>query len=103
MKKDIKYIEKKIIPILKRNDVEFAAIFGSRARGESRPDSDLDIIIRYDQSKRKSLFDFIGLERRLKEALGIKVDLGTEDGLHPMIHPEVKKDLKVLYGQRQAI
>ena len=100
---DLKYIEKRIIPILKRNDVEFAAIFGSRARGEARSDSDLDIIIRYNEFKRKSLFDLIGLEQELGDTLGIKVDLGTEGSLHPLVKPNVEKDLKVLYGQRHAV
>ncbi len=101
MPDNLKYIEKKIIPILKRNDVEFAAIFGSRARGEGRPDSDLDIIVRF--GKPKSLWDLIGVEQEIEDSLGIKVDLGTEGSLHPLVQPNVEKDLKVIYGQRQFV
>jgi uncharacterized protein len=98
---DIKGIEKKITPILKRNDVEFAGVFGSYARGEAKENSDIDIIVRF--SAPKGFFGLIGLERELSETLGIKVDLGTEGTVHPLIVPDVKKDLKVIYGQRQAI
>lgn len=94
-------LKEKILPILKRNDVEFAAIFGSRARGEGRPDSDLDMIVRF--SVPKSLWELVGLEQELEDVLKMKVDLGTENSLHPLIRPEVKKNLKVLYGQRHTI
>ncbi len=101
MPDDIKYIEKKIIPILKRNDVEFAAIFGSRARGEAGSDSDLDVLVRF--SVPIGLYDFIGLEQDLSEVLKAKVDLVSEESVHPYIKENVAKDLKILYGKRQYL
>ena len=98
---DIDDIENKITPILKRNDVEFAGLFGSRVRGEEKPDSDVDILIRY--SVPKGLFETIGLQQQLSEILKTKVDLVSEKYLHPYIKPNVKKDLKVLYGKRRYI
>lgn len=97
----IEEVKEKIAPLLKRNDVEFAGIFGSYAREENRPDSDLDVLVRF--SKPKSLFDLVGLEMELSDKLGRKVDVVTEKYLHPYLHPQVSKDLKVLYGQRQYI
>lgn len=88
-------------PILKKYGVEFAGIFGSFARGENRPDSDLDILVRF--SKPRSLFDLVGLELELSERLDRKVDVITEKYLHPYLHSQVSKDLKVLYGQRQYL
>ena len=52
---DIKKIEKKIIPILKKNSIVRAGIFGSYARGEQKKKSDIDILIQV--RKRKSHFE----------------------------------------------
>lgn len=92
-------IRKIAIPILQKHDVEFAGVFGSYARGEAKPESDVDIVIRYRDDNKKSLLDIIGLQNDLAAAIGAKIDLGTEDSIHPYIKESVKKDLKVLYGQ----
>lgn len=97
----IEEIKSRAAPILEKCGVEFAGIFGSFARGENKPDSDLDILVRF--SKPKSLFDLVGLEMELSKRLDRKVDLITEKYLHPYLRPQVLKDLKVLYGQRQYL
>ena len=66
-------------------------IFGSVARGEARPDSDLDILVNFTNTY--TLFDLIELEGKLSEALDRKIDLVTEPSLHPSIRPYVEKDL----------
>ncbi len=91
-------ITQKIIPTLQANDVEFAGVFGSAARGEGREDSDVDIVVRF--SKRKGLIGLIGLERQISEALGKKAQVLTEQAIHPYIQKNVLKDLKIIYGQR---
>lgn len=101
MIKDLLKLKKKIVPVLKRNDVEFAGIFGSYARGNTRKGSDIDLIVRFGRPK--SLYDLIGLERKLSRFLGARVDLGTESGIHPHIKSQIKKDLKVIYGQRRTL
>lgn len=88
-----------IIPILKQNDVEFAAVFGSRARGDAREDSDVDILIRY--KKTPGFFKFIHLERELSQLLNAKVDLVTEPSLNTRLRPYVLKDLQVIYGEKK--
>jgi len=98
---NLKMIQQTIVPILKRNGVEFAAIFGSRARAEEKKESDIDILIRF--ASPKSLLHNIALEQELSGALGIKVDLVSEKYLHPYIRSNVAKDLAVVYGQRQYI
>lgn len=90
-------VKKKILPILNRNDVEFAGIFGSYARGEADIDSDVDILIRFKTPK--SLLDIIGLELELSDSLNRKVDLVTEAALCPHIQKNVLKDLQSIYGQ----
>ena len=96
-------LEKKISPILKSNDVEFAGVFGSYARGEQKDSSDIDIVVRFSPKKQIGLIGFVGLERILSEALNRKVDLFTETSVDKYIRDEVAKDLKILYGQRQGI
>jgi predicted nucleotidyltransferase len=87
----------KIESVLKKHDVSFAGVFGSRARGEERADSDVDLLVRFN--KQKGLFELAGLERDLAESLNLKVDLVTEGGLSPLLKSEVMKDLQPIYGQ----
>lgn len=98
MNKNIKLIKNKAIPILKSNNVEFAGVFGSYARGEESKESDLDLLIRF--ARPKSLFDLVRLERVLSRHLGRKVDVVTEKALSPYIKKYVISDLKIIYGKR---
>jgi len=87
--------QKKIIfSILKPYGPVKVWIFGSYARNENKPDSDLDLMVKLE--KRINLLDFIGIEQELSEALGIKVDLMSEGSLDPLIKPYVEKDIKPL-------
>ena len=91
-------ITQKITPILKKHDVSFVGLFGSRARGDERIDSDLDLLVRF--RKPKGFFDLVGLEHDLSKTLDVNVDVVTEGALHPILKAEVFKDLQPLYGQR---
>lgn len=73
MSQDLQAIKQTIVPILKEEGVTRSSIFGSTARGDNRPDSDIDILV--DYPKGKSLFDFVGLKLKLEDALNKKVDL----------------------------
>lgn len=92
-------IRNKITSILKSRGAEYVAVFGSVARNEARPDSDIDVLVRFNQDI--SLLDHIGIAYELEDAIGQKVDLITERSLSKFVIPNVKKDLKVLYGQGQ--
>lgn len=61
-------IKKKISPILKKNGVKRAAVFGSYARGEEKKRSDVDILIEYRYDN-KSLLDLSGLHIELEKKL----------------------------------
>jgi predicted nucleotidyltransferase len=63
--------------------VERIGVFGSYARGEAGPASDVDILVEFDGPI--DLFKFVELERLLTEALGIKVDLVSRKALKPFI------------------
>jgi len=59
-------------------------VFGSRLRGNARPDSDLDVLVEFDD-RPLSLLKFIEIENRLTDLLGIKVDLVEKKALKPLI------------------
>ncbi len=92
----IQELKSRVEPILKANGVEYAAVFGSAARGTARSNSDVDLLIRYKKSP--GLIKHIGLAYTLQDQLQKKVDLITERSLRQEMAPFVKKDLKILYG-----
>jgi predicted nucleotidyltransferase len=65
-------------------------IFGSVARGDAGPDSDLDVLV--DMEPGRSLFDMGGLLTDLQELLGCPVDIVTEKGLRERIRDCVLKE-----------
>ena len=89
-------IFKKVVSILTRYRVKKIAVFGSYARGEAKPESDVDILVKF--SERKSLLDLVGIEQELSEALGVKADLLTEKSISPYRIDRIKSEMKVIYG-----
>ncbi len=87
----ISEIKKKITPILKRNKVSRAGIFGSYARGEQKINSDIDILIEVKE-KKFSLMDLIQIEMEIKEVLNKKIDLMTYRGMNPLLKKSILED-----------
>jgi predicted nucleotidyltransferase len=69
-------------------------VFGSVARGEDRPDSDIDFLVNLEAGR--SLMDLARLLRELQSLLGRNVDVVTEAGLRPRIRPQVLKDARAI-------
>jgi uncharacterized protein len=65
---------------IRRHGITSLAIFGSRARGEERPDSDLDVLVAYDPRQPFTLYDLVRVERLLEELTGLDVHVSTHDG-----------------------
>ncbi len=65
-------------------------LFGSAARGEERPESDIDLLVEFDPGR--SLLDLIGLENDLSDALGRKVDVVTLAGAKPRVRAAALRD-----------
>jgi hypothetical protein len=74
---------------LKSAGVASMFLFGSTARGEARPDSDVDLFIDY-ADPRFSLVELVRLKRRIEEFLGVTADVMTRDSLHPMLRQRIE-------------
>jgi predicted nucleotidyltransferase len=66
-------------------------LFGSAARDEAGPRSDLDLFLDYDPQKKFSLVDLADIKLFLEDRLGIVVDITTRDSLHPMLRPMIEQ------------
>jgi predicted nucleotidyltransferase len=66
-------------------------VYGSRARADDRPESDLDVFVDYDPDSDFSIVELAGIKRLLESALSIDVHITTRDGLSPMFREEVEK------------
>jgi len=87
---EIERIKKVVLPILKKNGVTKAGIFGSYARGEQKKESDIDILIKL--SDEASLLDFVGLKIDLEKALHRKTDLVEYNAIKPLIRKGVLEE-----------
>nr|AAU82272.1 nucleotidyltransferase [uncultured archaeon GZfos12E2] len=92
-------IKEKILPILKKYGIKKAALFGSFARGEQKPDSDIDILVKFKDRENKTLLDLVGLELELVDVLNRKVDVLTYNSLHPLLKDYILKEQVVFYEE----
>lgn len=73
--------------IVARHHGRSIALFGSVARGDERPDSDLDFLVELAPGARP--FEILAIGAELEEVLGVKVDVGTSGSLRPHLRDEV--------------
>jgi uncharacterized protein len=81
-----------LLPELRRNySVQSLALFGSYAKHTARPESDIDILVEFDQTP--SLLRLIALEQYLGDLLGRRVDLVMRRALRPEIGQKILPDI----------
>lgn len=83
--------------VCRANDIDYLALFGSVARGEATPESDIDLLVHF--SRRKSLLDLVRVEREIAEVLGRDVDLLTEASISPHLREQILRETQVLYEE----
>ena len=83
---------KKLQSLAKKYGIRSLDVFGSRARGDARKNSDIDLLVTF--RKPIGLFQFVRIQREISEELGMKVDLVTRNSLNRHVKPYVLRDLK---------
>ena len=85
-----------IVTLLKRYGATRISLFGSYARGENHPDSDIDVLVEFKETI--TLIDLSHIIILVKEETGLKLDVVTKNALSPYLAPYIEKDLQVLYS-----
>jgi predicted nucleotidyltransferase len=90
--------EVQLTEICRRYRVRELSVFGSAARGEMRPDSDIDMLVEFLPDAQVDLVDHAGLMLDLAQLLGRKVDLVSKKGLKPLIRASVLAQARRVYA-----
>ena len=77
---------------LRRRGVRHAALFGSVARGEAGPRSDIDILIELDAQVPIGVFDYVAITQFLADLFPVQVDVANRGGLKPLVRSRVERD-----------
>jgi uncharacterized protein len=95
---DLEVDEAQLADLCRRYQVRELSVFGSAARGETRPDSDIDLLVEFLPVANIGLIEHAGLMLDLTRLLGKKVDLVSKNGLKPRIRASVLADARSLYA-----
>lgn len=92
-------LAERVIATLRAHEAELRAagiarlaLFGSVARGDDGPDSDVNLAAEFDPQARMDLFRLVALERRIAELLGRRVDLLPEPVEKPRLRANIERD-----------
>ncbi|HTT84564.1 MAG TPA: nucleotidyltransferase family protein [Rhizomicrobium sp.] len=78
---------------LRARGILHAAVFGSVARGDARPDSDIDLLVDLEPDKPSGIFEYVRLQHDVAALFGRNVDLVERQALKPLIREEASRDL----------
>lgn len=87
----IRILRQHLSEIREKYSVSYLGVFGSYVRGEQTTDSDLDVLVEFDETP--GLLKYIELEYYLSDLLGVKVDLVTRTGLKPNIGKHILNEV----------
>ena len=89
----------KVDDICGKHGINYLGVFGSTARGENKEDSDVDLLVKFDDASKIGLFELDEVQRELEMRYGRKVDLVTK--MNKYIEPEAVKDLHTVYEKKK--
>jgi hypothetical protein len=90
--------EGEIAELCRRYRVKELSLFGSAARGDMGPDSDIDLLVEFLPEANVSLLRHSSAERELSELLGRKVDLVSKRALREPLRREIIPQARLLYA-----
>jgi len=77
---------------LRQRGVLHAGLFGSLARGEAKPTSDIDILIELEPDAPIGLFEYVGITQYLSDLFPTRMDVANRRRLRPQVRPNVERD-----------
>ena len=94
---DIEVPEEQLEALCKKYGVKELALFGSRARGDHRENSDIDLLVEFLPDAVIGLIRYASLQQELVKLFRVKVDLVSKKGLKPIVGDEVLPEAKPFY------
>ncbi len=79
-------------PHLRSKGVTHAAVFGSVARGEHGPDSDIDIMVEINPDAHMGVFGYVAIVNTIEDMFPTRVDVSNKECLRPHVRPSAERD-----------
>ena len=87
----------KLIEFCRRNHIRKLSVFGSALQGQLKPDSDIDLLVEFEENHTPGLFTIVRMEMELARMLGRKADLRTPEDLSQYFRDEVIRNAELQY------
>jgi len=84
--------------VCKNQDIIYLGLFGSQVKGEGEKDSDVDLLVDFNETK--SYFQLARLQEELENIFNKKVDLVLRHNIKEALRESILKDLKTIYEER---
>ena len=79
-------------PVLRARGVRHVALFGSRARRDNRPDSDIDILVEIAPEAPVGLFEYVAITQYLADLFPVRVEVADRSTLKPLVRPSAERE-----------